>query len=372
MDIKLLGSSGAAALAIFALIAQYGSGTQASSLHRLETAHRADTVSMLTPPTRAQAPTGVHGRPRPSPHPPVRAALRSEIVPSVIGSNLSDDLTAAPVTRMSSFAIPGITGFLKPGGFDRPAWQRISQLTALAAPEADVEPFIVMLDPGHGGTDPGAEAHNGLLEKHLTLDIARRARLFLSEFDHIEVVLTRDHDHGLSRQARVNAIQRSRADMVVSLHFNHLPQSEITLVETYYAGPDNIAASLSRQGRAEQQNAGERLTKTRGSQLPDFGFTRGSERLARTLQQRMFAEVSHENPLADNAGVKKETLFVLTRSFTPGVLIELTCLSNEQEAVRLDSEAYRDRLAAALVDGIRTYRDSLVHSPLDTLTDIGV
>lgn len=228
-----------------------------------------------------------------------------------------------------------------------------------------------MLDPGHGGTDPGAEGHNGLLEKDLTLDIAQRTRLFLSEFDDFEVLLTREDETGLSRQSRVSAIMRTQANVVVSLHFNHLPQTHVNLVETFYAGPDNIIESQARRhGAATTSPAGEAL-RVGGQTVLDLGFTEGSAQLARTLHQRMFTEVSHDNPAVDDAGVKQETLFVLTRSFTPGVLIELTCLSNPLEADKLLTDDYRDRLAAALVDGIRSYHDSLRTLPYLADSDIG-
>lgn len=328
MDIKLLGSSGFAAIAVFALIAQYGGGTQASSLKK---------------------------------HPTILANAPIESL-----------IETAAVNILTQFAVPEITGILNPVGFTRPSWQVLSNALVFEDPYANIDRFVVMLDPGHGGIDPGAEAHNGLLEKELTLDIARRVKLFLSEFKHLEVVLTRNHDHGLSRQSRVNAIKRSQADMVVSLHFNHLPQTDVTLVESYYAGPENIAQSQASLRQASTDaNANQGFKKTNHGSEQDLGFTKGSARLAQTLQQRVYSEVSYENPNADNAGVKRETLFVLTRSFTPGVLIELTCLSNVQEAEKLDSDDYRNRLAAALADGIRAYQESLNQMPLDTLSDIG-
>lgn len=261
------------------------------------------------------------------------------------------------VNILTAFTPPAITGFLNPDGFDRPAWQELAADEWVAPPTSDsaVDKFVVMLDPGHGGTDPGAKAHNGLLEKDLTLDIARRVRLFLSEFDDIDVVLTREHDHGLSRQARVRSIRNSEADIVISLHFNHLPQSEVTLVESYYAGPENIAESHSKRFGHEPDGANN-LRKVATRSLPDLSFTSGSAKLAKTIQQRVFNEVSFDNPTASDAGVKQDTLFVLTRSFTPGTLIELTCLSNISEAEKLDTEDYRNRLAAALADGIRSYR----------------
>gem|GEM_PF-1651927 len=262
------------------------------------------------------------------------------------------------VSRRLAFA-----SVLEPGGIQRPHWLTFDDVGPDAAPAApDAERFVVAIDPGHGGSDPGAEGPNGLLEKHLTLDIARRIRLFLSEIDGIEVVLTRERDHGLSRGARVAAVRRSEADLFVSLHFNHLPQREITLVESFYAGPDNIAESQALQRARETDAAVQRTTD---ASTPDLGFTRGSARFAQLVQRRVHEEVARDNADAVNAGVKRDTLFVLTRSFTSGALIELTCLSNPGEAERLTDEHYRDALAAGLADAIREYRRSLDRDPLD-------
>lgn len=254
---------------------------------------------------------------------------------------------------------------LAPSGFHRAEWQDTELRQYFFSDEPTVKPFVVMLDPGHGGSDPGAIGHNGLLEKDLTLDIARRVRLFLTEFEHIEVRLTRNHDYGLSRQSRVNAIQRSEADMVISLHFNHLPQSNVNLVESYYAGPENIKDSMSNSQNAQLQRAAH------AHNGPDFRFTNRSKELANTLQQRVFAEVSLDNEQVQNAGVKQETLFVLTRSFTPGVLLEISCLSHPAEADKLAVEEYRDRLAAALADGIRHHHDTLTNAPTNVTGEVG-
>lgn len=263
--------------------------------------------------------------------------------------------------------LQNFSAILRPDGFQRPQWQDMDITANLGAHDTSVEPFVVMIDPGHGGTDQGAAGHNGLLEKNLTLDIAKRVRLFLTEFEHIDVRLTRHHDYGLSRQARVDAIQRSEADLVISLHFNHLPQSDVNLVETFYAGPANIAQSLTLQS-VPQRSKLQRTSSTPGI---DLSFTEGSARLAKALQQRIFNEVNFSDESAQNAGVKQETLFVLTRSFTPGVLLEISCLSHAHEADRLESDEYRNRLAAALVDGIRDYHDALQDEPLHKQGDLG-
>lgn len=214
------------------------------------------------------------------------------------------------------------------------------------------EPFVIVLDPGHGGSDPGSASHNGLLEKVLTLEIAKRAALFLSEIDNIEVKLTRDKDIGLTRTGRVRRVKRSNADLVVSLHLNHIPGSDINLVETFYAGPQNIAESQQKMREAKAKRG---MVLAKSTHSSDVSFTQGSRKLAHLMQNRVYGEVQMDSPNAIDAGVKRDTLYILTRSFTPGVLIELSCLSNKEEAKRLKDPAYRDRLAAAVADGIRDY-----------------
>ena len=227
--------------------------------------------------------------------------------------------------------------------------------TAAAKKRKKNDKFVIMIDPGHGGTDPGSIGHNGLQEKALTLEIAKRTQLFLSEIDNISVVLTRDDDTGMSRKNRVNKVKSSNADMVVSLHLNHLPQTEINLVETFYAAPHNIQESIEKQ---QADKSTENMIKTVAIHNTDLSFTKGSRLLANLMQKRVYDEVANNNPDTDNAGVKQDTLYILTRSFTPGVLIEMSCLSNIQEAERLEDPAYRDKLAAALADGIRDYLDT--------------
>jgi len=268
---------------------------------------------------------------------------------------------------------------LQPTGFQRDDWQSFAHiklkekrakratlspvpaLTKVDIQDADEDIFTILIDPGHGGWDPGSIAHNGLKEKDLTLDIARRVELFLSEVPDINVVLTRRGDISLRRKARVHKIKNSKTDLVVSLHFNHLPESNVNLVESFYAGPEDIAES---QKLMQQANSGGYQQVAHGSPT-DLSFTRGSKRLAKMMHKRVFDEVSLDNSKVIDAGVKTDMLYVLTQSFTPGVLMELTCISNIEEADRLADENYRNRLAAALADGIRNYRESLRTNPIN-------
>jgi N-acetylmuramoyl-L-alanine amidase len=297
------------------------------------------------------------------PHPIPRLATQ---IPATTDAQVTAPLRPTneiPTPKLSHFAHPTVTGFLSPDGFIRPSWKAQTSGLAISATPLETQRFVVMLDPGHGGTDPGAMSHNGLVEKHLTLDIAQRTRLYLSKYPNIEVVFTRETDKGLSRDSRVQKIKKSNADLLISLHFNDLPQTNIALVETYYAGRHNIKESLAKQrengnvpthnNRAIQQHQSSKLS-----------FIQSSQKLASILQQHMFTEVSSANSNAENAGVKKETLFVLTRSYMPSALIEITCLSNPTEAIGLTTNEYRNRLSSALADAILEYRQTTINTGL--------
>lgn len=216
--------------------------------------------------------------------------------------------------------------------------------------------FTVVVDPGHGGNDSGTRAANGLLEKDLTLDIARRLReQLVADDDGFDVRLTRERDVWLSREARVAAVRAADADLLLSLHFNILPERDIALVETYYAHASNIVDSrIRRRASAGRVDA---ATAVHPEEPNDVSFTRGSERFAALVQRHVFEVVEQGNAQAVDAGVKRDTLFVLTRGATSGALVELTCVSNAREAERLMGDAYRERLAAALATAVRAYRD---------------
>lgn len=264
--------------------------------------------------------------------------------------------------RLRHFAHPSVAGFLSPDGFSRPNWKPQTHGLAITALPFETQRFVVMLDPGHGGTDPGAISYNGLLEKHLTLDIAQRTRLYLSKYPNIDVIFTRETDKGLSRNSRVKKIKKSNADLLISLHFNDLPQTDVALVETYYAGRHNIKESLAKRYEdgelTKHSHAGQQHSSN------NFSFTRSSQQLATILQQHVFTEISTTNLNAENAGVKKDTLFVLTRSYKPSALIEITVLSNPAEAVKLTTDDYRNRLSRALANGILEYRQSTINTHL--------
>jgi len=222
------------------------------------------------------------------------------------------------------------------------------------------QPLVVMIDPGHGGSDTGTIGTGGSLEKDLTLDIAKRLQTLASLHSDIDIVLTRDDDVGMSRQSRIETIAEQDPDLLISIHLNSLPQPNITLVETYYASETDMLL-----GKLRKRNIA--LEKAHSSSSRIDRRQRGilSHDLANLVQSAVFSTVQSHNPRAIDAGVKNESLFVLTGSNVPAVLIEMTCLSNAEEASRLETESYRTELAETLMRAIRQFADK--HNQTDKL-----
>ena len=195
----------------------------------------------------------------------------------------------------------------------------------------DVLNKIVYLDAGHGGYDPGA-SYFGISEKSLTLAIQSRVKAKL-EAEGYQVVTTRTSDTYVDLTDRSRAANASESDIFVSIHINASGSSAAQGIETYYYQP--YAEYPSRINAAYHDNS-TRL--------------RMSDTLANAIQSSLINATG-----AQNQGVKRQTFAVLRETTAPAVLLELGFLSNPQEAARLNSSAYQETLANAIVAGIKAY-----------------
>jgi len=228
--------------------------------------------------------------------------------------------------------------------------------------------LVIMIDPGHGGSDVGTIGPEGTYEKQITLDIAKRVQIMASLHEDIKVVLSRSIDDGLSRAGRINAIKRQNPDFLLSLHLNNIPQKELVLVETYYTSKqssDKSTPLTDRHNHKHHNHDHDLLMKVSDAERSDSTiFPQQSEKqiewsrkFATAIQSKVFAAVQSRNPRAIDAGVKDDNFYVLTRTGIPGALVEMTCLSNSDEERRLGTESYRNELAVSLMDAIRTMAD---------------
>ncbi len=213
----------------------------------------------------------------------------------------------------------------------------------------------VVLDAGHGGTDPGASAL-GIEEKFVTLDIGRRLRRML-ERNGFEVVETRGDDRTIKLRERARLANSSRSDVFVSIHVNSIVKYTASHgVETYYLGPTDDP-SLTQLAASENSSSGYSMADLRKLLDSVYADARRDQslQLASTVQQQLYGVLRTADPGLQNWGVKRAPFVVLVATDMPAILAEVGCLSNDKEAAMLSRADYRQKIAEALFQGIHAY-----------------
>jgi len=217
----------------------------------------------------------------------------------------------------------------------------------------------IVIDPGHGGHDPGAKG-KGVSEAELVLDVALRLEALLQKTSGVEVLLTRRTDEFISLQERTAIANREGADLFLSIHANASANAQARGIETYFL---NFANNLSAAAVAARENAAS--GQAMGA-LPDFvkaialnNKLDESRDFATQVQRTMIERVRGTNKTVKDLGVKQAPFVVLIGAAMPSVLAEISFVTNPQEARLLRSPAYRQRIAEALLAAIRKYQTSL-------------
>lgn len=213
----------------------------------------------------------------------------------------------------------------------------------------------IVLDPGHGGHDPGAVGQAGLTEKTLTLDLAFRLerRLKARGFN---VILTRRKDISVSLQRRNEIAQKNQADLFISLHVNALPVDTLAMIETFYFSPRGDAR-IEAIAERENFNAGYSVGEWQSS-LETMGQTvkvEDSRRLASHIQRAMVSKMRELNPNLADWGTRPGPFAVLMNSSVPAVMAEVTAISMPEEEQHLMDIDYRKQLVLGLESGILSY-----------------
>jgi len=214
----------------------------------------------------------------------------------------------------------------------------------------------VVIDAGHGGTDPGASSASQLTEKAVTLDIATRLRDILRR-NGFDVVVTRGADRLIALRDRAAIANSSNGDIFVSIHVNSLATGrESHGIETYYLGATNDP-TLTRLVAAENRGSGYSVADLRKLLDGIYADVRRDEshRLAAAVQQQLFNGLRSADPGVKDWGVKRAPFVVLVATGMPAVLAEVGCLSNDREAAMLGRPEYRQQIAQALFHGIHAY-----------------
>ena len=214
----------------------------------------------------------------------------------------------------------------------------------------------VVVDAGHGGSDPGATAPVNVEEKRITLDVANRLSDLLrkSGFD---VVITRRDDTLIALRDRARIANTSDGDIFVSIHVNSLASGIASHgVETYYLGATSDP-QLTQLAAAENGTSGYSLADIHRMLDRVYVDVRRNEsrRLATSVQQELFDDLRTQNAALENWGVKRAPFLVLVATEMPAVLAEVGCLTDQRDAAMLQRPEYRQQIAQALYRGIRDY-----------------
>lgn len=216
----------------------------------------------------------------------------------------------------------------------------------------------IVLDPGHGGKDPGAIA-NGIKEKDIVLNIAMKLAPILERDLGCEVILTRTDDKFIDLEERTAIANAQGADLFISLHINAHPAPKVRGLETYFL-------NFSTNAEAMRVAARENATSTHQmSELQDIlsdimqnSKIKESSRLAHQVHQSILSRakpVNNEYASIKDLGVKQAPFYVLIGAQMPAVLLEMAFISNEEDADNLTNPHFVAMIAQEISDGIKSY-----------------
>jgi N-acetylmuramoyl-L-alanine amidase len=259
------------------------------------------------------------------------------------------DLSEPPVVE-TELSVPEAPALNRSGGFSlsRQLGLRVSR---------------VVIDPGHGGHDPGAKT-KGLTEADLVLDVALRLEKLLAKQDGFEVVLTRRVDTFVPLEERTAIANREGADLFLSIHANASTNTAARGVETYFL---NLTANPEAERVAARENAASSRSMR---QLPDIvkaialnNKIEESRDFASMIQTSLASQLQKADSNVRNLGVKQAPFMVLLGATMPSVLAEISFITNRQEAAMLKTDKHRQRIAEALYAGVLRYQQSLKAGP---------
>ena len=217
---------------------------------------------------------------------------------------------------------------------------------------------IVMLDPGHGGQDPGAISRSGKYEKDLTLKMAKETRALLEKAGY-KVVMTREKDVYITLRGRIEKAHKANADLFISLHADSASSSSAKGLSIYTISEkasDKEAAQLAESANKADILFGMDLSEYQpevGNILIDFAKTYTMDQSAKYADE-VVKEMAKEVTLRPKAH-RYAGFAVLKSPNVPSVLLEMGYLSNREEDKLLQKESYRNKLSKALVRAVNTY-----------------
>ena len=217
----------------------------------------------------------------------------------------------------------------------------------------------IVIDPGHGGKDPGAIGVGGVAEKDIVLAVARKLALKLKRGMGVEVVLTRNDDSFVDLKDRTAIANAEQADLFISLHVNASPNTDARGLETYYLDntTDEAANRLAARENAVARSSVTDIQFILSDMIQNLKLE-DSITLANRLHASVVSYVGRRYGEVRDLGVKKALFYVLVGARMPSVLVEMFFVTHRSEGRALSKEAYQEAIADALFEGIKKYQES--------------
>lgn len=220
--------------------------------------------------------------------------------------------------------------------------------------------ITVMIDPGHGGIDPGAHGANGTNEKDVTLAIARRVKAKIDAIPNMRAVLTRNSDIFIPLGERVDKARQINADLFVSIHADAFVNRDARGSSVFILS-EHGASSAAARWLAKNENDADLVggvnvgvkDKNLARTLIDLSQTATNDD-SRRLGRAVLTELSDINHL-HRGRVEQAGFAVLKAPDIPSILVETAFISNPEEERRLTDDAYQNKMATAIVDGIQRF-----------------
>jgi N-acetylmuramoyl-L-alanine amidase len=218
----------------------------------------------------------------------------------------------------------------------------------------------VVIDPGHGGKDPGCIGKNGLQEKNVVLDVSKRLKKLIESNKDLEATLTRETDIFIPLEKRTVISDQKPADLYLSIHANATRNRKLSGVETFYLNISNDPSIMEKAAR-ENATSAKNISEMKETLEKIVQYTKIEEsiNLAKYIQNNLVRSLSQKYSNVKNLGVKGGPFLVLIGEDVPSILVEISFLSNPTEEKRLQSTQYRQRIAQGIYEGIIAYKHSL-------------
>ena len=218
----------------------------------------------------------------------------------------------------------------------------------------------IVIDAGHGGHDTGTIGPNGLLEKEVVLDVAKRLGRLLESRLGAEVIYTRQDDTFIPLETRTAIANRERADLFISVHANSSRDSDARGVETYYlnftSSPEALEVA-ARENAVSEKSIHELQDLVKKIALKEK--IEESREFAGDVQESLYGGLALENAGIRNRGIKKAPFIVLIGANMPSILAEISFVSNPTDERKLETSEHRQRIAESLYRGVSKYVNGL-------------